>query len=114
MAGSSIEQKIRQMNREILQLKTAHPVASNMITFYQEFTFDNDLDNKTHRYEITYVDGTQPILTVEAYSNNAWDLLFSDVVNNKQIMYDMNASHSGGEKFGIISTRQIYSIRKLS
>lgn len=113
MAGSNIEQKIRQMNREILRLKTAHPVAANMITYYYEFTFDNDSDNQNHQYEISYASGTQPILTVEAYSNRSWELLFGEVANDKQIMFDMDASHSNDEKFGIISTRQIIAIRKL-
>lgn len=111
---TNLDKKIRELNREILALKTAHPVASNMITFYGSFEFDADYDFKTHIYEITYVDGAQPIMTFSAFHNRTWDILFGVPSGNKQIMYDMDASHEEGDIFTLFSTRKIVSVRKLN
>lgn len=111
----SLESKIREFNREILRLKTAHPVASSMITFYGVYDYAGDDDGKTHVYEITYVDGEQPILTTEAFSDRIYEILFGEPVGNKQLMYDMDAHHTVGfDKFALFSTRQILSVRKIS
>ena len=110
----NLEKKIRSMNREILAIKTAQPVVANMITYYGEFEWIGDSDLKTHKYEITYVDGTQPIMTFQAFSDRDWDLLFGVPNGNKQIMYDMQAAHSFGSTFALFSTRKIVSVRKLS
>lgn len=111
---TNLDKKIRDMNREILALKTAHPVASNMITFYGSFEFSPDYDFKTHKYEITYVDGSQPIMTFQAYGSRVYELLFAVPEGNKQVMYDMDASHEEGDTFTLFSTRRIVSVRKLS
>lgn len=114
MANNTLDGKIKQFNREILALKTSHPVASNMMTFYYEFTFDNDQDGQNHKYEITYMSGTQPIITVGTFSNNTWDTLLGDVVSDKQVLFDMRAYHENNETYGLVSTRQIMGVRKLS
>lgn len=111
----NIESKIREMNREILNLKTAHNVKSNMITYYGKFTYDMDTDDKTHTYEITYVDGEQPIMTMLIDAPSAYATIFSIPEGNKQIMYDMKADHlSDYTYFSLLSTRRIVSVRKLS
>lgn len=112
-----LEKKIRSMNREILNLKTSHPVASNMITFYGSFNWSPDQTQgySNHIYEITYVAGNQPIMTWIAYSdsNIGW-VKFGEPNGNKQYMYDTGSWHEEGEKFGLLSTRQILGIRKIS
>lgn len=111
---TNLESEIREMNREILNLKTAHQMVSNMITFFGQYTWDGDWDNKNHTYEITYVDGTQPIMTFDAEPHRVYDLLFGEPSGNKQIMYDMDAAHRAGDTYALFSTRQILSIRKIS
>lgn len=110
----NLENKIRELNREILRLKTAHPVASSMITFYGVYNYANDDDGKTHIYEITYVEGEQPILTTQAFGDRVYSNLFGEPVGNKQLMYDMDAHHWGNDQFALFSTRQILGVRKIS
>lgn len=115
--STNIEEKIRDMNREILKLKTAHSLKSNMKTFYGNYTLPNDDDGKTHRYEITYVEGEQPILSsiigVE-YSGSFKPVTMMEPTGNKQILLDMNAHHSNSTKIVILSTRQIVGFRRIS
>lgn len=111
--ATNLDKKIREMNQEILRLKTAHPIVSNMITFYGEYIWDGDWDNKTHIYEITYTIGDQPIMTWEAYPSRGWSLLFGEPSGNKQLMYDMDAAHTQGDTYALFSTRQIVSVRKI-
>lgn len=115
--GMNIENKIREMNREILRLKTSHPIKSNMKTFYGKYNLAKDLDYKTHKYEITYVEGEQPILTtivgVDMTGSSRLNVLMVPN-NNKQIMLDMNAHHSGSTAIILLSTRQILGFRKIS
>lgn len=111
---ANLEGKIRELNREILRLKTAHPVASSMITFHGVYDYAPDDDGKTHIYEITYVEGEQPILTTQAFNDRTWDNLFGEPNGNKQLMYDMDAHHWNDDQFALFSTRQILSVRKLS
>lgn len=114
--AENLDKKIRDLNREILRLKTAHPVASNMLTFYSVFNWDADQDFKNHSYEITYVQGEQPILTIVgfSYAANTGAILFGEPEGNKQMMYDTNGYHEEGDTFGLLSTRQILGIRKIS
>lgn len=118
MTAGNLEQKIRELNKEILMLKTAHPFVSSMITFYGNYTWDGDKTQgySNHIYEITYVDGTQPIMTWLAYSeqsNNGW-VMFGEPNGNKQLMYDTGSWHEVGEKYALLSTRQIIGVRKIS
>ena len=112
----SIESKIRDMNREILCLKTAHQLKSNMITYYGKFEYAPDDDNKTHQYEITYVAGEQPIMTMCIDSPSSYAVILGIPNGNTQIMYDMFAEHTlvPYTYFSLLSTRQIVSVRRLS
>lgn len=112
---NNLESKIRGLNREILNLKTAHPLKANMITFYGEYHYKHEWDNRNHKYEITYVEGDQPIITFQLYNGSFFDSIFGEPVGNKQIMYDINAAHAEGKDlFVLASTRQILSVRYIS
>lgn len=113
----NIESKIKEFNREILRLKTQHPVKSNMKTFYGKYQFYPDTDNKTHEYEITYVEGSQPILTTligVEFTGATRTIIFTEPVGNKQIMLDMVAHHDQDLNFYLLSTRQILGVRRIS
>lgn len=111
---SNLEQKIKELNKEVLRLKTAHPVAATMITFYGEYPCAF-LDDRNHVYEITYVGGTQPIMTFDAHSLNfLGELLFGEPVGNKQYIYAIGEYLAEETTFALFSTRQILSVRPIS
>ncbi len=114
--ADNLESKIRELNREILRLKTAHPVVSNMITFYGIFTWPNPGGAKLLSFEITYVDGTQPIMTWigYAYNTNPGYVNFGEPSGNKQIMYACAPSVEEGHNYSLFSTRKILGVRRLS
>lgn len=114
--ADNLESKIKELNREILRLKTAHPVASNMITFYGVFKMPDPGSAKIMKLEITYVEGNQPIMTWIGYSfnSNSGYINFGEPVGNKQIMYAASPSIETGENYSLFSTRQILGIRRVS
>lgn len=109
--ADNLESKIRELNREVLNIKTSHPIASNMITFYGTFTWAGGEKS----YEITYVEGSQPIMTWILYSklSNTGYVIFKEPIGNKQIMID-ELGNGQGETFALLSTRQILSVRVVS
>ena len=110
----SIESKIRDMNREILALKTEHPFVSDMITYYGTFTFAF-MDEGNHVYEITYVQGEQPILTFDVTSfGSTGELLFGEPVGNVQLMYSFEEYETFEPLIALCSTRQIISVRPIA
>lgn len=113
---ANIEQKIREMNREILRIKTSHPVKSNMKTFWGNYNFLQSSTLSTHTYEITYADGTQPILTIiaNALNGNEFEVIFREPSGNKQIMIDTGGHHESDTRYTLLSTRQILGVRRLS
>lgn len=106
--ADNLESKIRELNREILRLKTSHPIASNMITFYGVYSWAGG----ERTYEITYVEGDQPIMTWALFSKmgNTGYVLFREPVGNKQIMVD-ELGNEQGETFVLLSTRKILGVR---
>lgn len=110
---NNIESKIRAMNREILDLKTAHPVVSSLRTFYGVFTFREGSRTGTDIYEITYASGTNTIMT---WSGWAWNvsqggLLLGAPLDDKQRFYDIDPYHFENDTFSIFSTRPILSVQ---
>jgi hypothetical protein len=111
----TLEKKVRDLNREILNLKSSHLLKSNMITFIGKFNYHPDWDNQNHYYEITYVEGNQPIITCPVFKDRFFEsLLFLEPQGNKQIMIDIDATHYEGRSFILESTRQILSVRYIS
>lgn len=118
----TIEKKIREMNREVLRLKTSHPMSSGMKTFWGEYTLELEQTqnrSNTFYFEITYVDGSQPILTnlMANYNSTTWlgMMVLESPSNNKQIL----AIWSAGwleyiVEVVISSTRQILGVRRVS
>lgn len=109
---STIESKIRELNREILRLKTAHPVASSLRTFYGIYTFVEGARTGTDVYEITFVDGANTIMTWNGWTwgVDQGGLTFGEVMNNKQRFYDIEPFHGSDDEYTIFSTRQILSV----
>lgn len=111
MTAGNLESKIRELNREILRLKTSHPIASNMITFYGIYAWAGG----ERTYEITYVEGNQPIMTWVLFSklSSTGYILLREPVGNKQIMID-ELGNGQGETYALLSTRQILGVRLIS
>lgn len=110
----TLESKIRSMNREILQIKTSHMVASSLKTFYGVYYYDADFDNLTHIYEISYAPGTNTIMTWLGWSWGTSSTVLGEIINNKQYLYDIHPLHtSNTDTFALFSTRQIVGVRKI-
>lgn len=122
----TLEKKIRSLNREVLALKTSHPLKSWFKTFWHELTIEIPANEhqQTLYYEITYIDGDQPILTDVAASIDenmigfAWPGIFNleSPVGNKQIFVVFSYAESDGLNVYATfqSTRQIMSIRRIN
>lgn len=122
----TLESKIRAMNREVLALKTSHPLKSFFKTFWSELEIEIPADEnvQTIYYEITYVDGSQPILTDvaasvdEEFIGNSWSGMFNlqSPVGNKQIFVVWDFTEPDGLTIYATfqSTRQIMAIRKIA
>jgi hypothetical protein len=118
----TLEKKIRELNREILRLKTSHPMASGMKTFWAEHTFELE-EVSPHAYtsyyfEITYVDGNQPILTDWMPLENSWTwvgmAILEAPMNNKQLFVVWDSGYGGIIEVAFNSSRQILGIRKVA
>ena len=111
----TIEETIREYNREILALKTSHNVASTLKTYLGIFSYVAGTDENIHLYEITYEDGTNPIMTWTAWADNSrtGDLVLTVPQNNKQILYDIRPTHDEDDEFALFSTRTISSVRRI-
>lgn len=122
----TLENKIRMFNREILALKTSHPLKSYFKTFWAEFTITIPVSdhNITQYYEITYVDGSQPILSDVGASigkdeiGQSWAGMYNleSPVGNTQVLvvWSYYQTEETTIYATIQSTRQIVSIRRLS
>lgn len=122
----NLEKKIRTLNREILALKTAHPLKSFFKTFWAEFEIEIPVSDHyvSQYYEITYVDGSQPILadigasTDENFIGQSWPGMFNleSPSGNKQILVIWSYDQPDGLTLyaTIQSTRQIMSIRRIA
>lgn len=112
---NTLENQIREMNKEILNLKTGHLVVSSMITYHGWFNFVESEESQTVIYEITYVEGNQPIITFTGYADGIQgELTFGEPDGNKQLMYDFEGWHTAPyNRFELLSTRQILSIRRV-
>lgn len=110
----TLESKIREMNREILRIKTAQPLGSSMKTFYASYRLDYDGDEQLHTYEITYRPSSQPIMT-QIYCDTSDGLVLFEPVGDKQIMSDLKTAQIEIERTVMLcSSRQIMGVRKLS
>lgn len=110
----TLESKIRSLNREILQIKTSHAVASSLKTFYGVYYYDADFDDYTHIYEISYTPGTNTIMTWLGWSWGTSSTVLGEIRNDKQFLYDIQPLHtSSSDTFALFSTRQILSVRKI-
>lgn len=118
----TLENKIRELNREILRLKTSHPMSSGMKTFWGEYTLElEQTQNRSHTFyfEITYVEGAQPILTniMTNYNSTTWIgmMVLESPSNNKQILAIWSA---GWQEYIleiiISSSRQILGVRRIN
>lgn len=116
MTAGNLESKIREFNRAILQIKTSHPVVSNMIAYWGKYTWPDPGSSKLLKFEITYVDGGQPIITWigETFSGTVGYILFGEPSGNKQIMWAGSSSVVAGENYTLYSTRKIIGIRRIS
>lgn len=122
----TLENKIRAMNREVLALKTFHPLKSYFRTFWSEYDIEIQASEhyQTIYYEITYIDGGQPILTDigatidESGIGEAWPGMFNleSPNNNKQIVVIWSYAQSEDLTLHMTvqSTRQIMSIRRIA
>lgn len=118
----TLEKKIRELNREILRLKTSHPMASGMKTFWAEHTFELEEITphayKSYYYEITYVDGYQPILTdwMPLANSNTWVgmAVLEAPVNNKQLFVVWDTGYGQIIEIAFNSSRQILGIRRVN
>lgn len=118
----TLEKKIRELNREILRLKTSHPMASGMKTFWAEHTFE--LEEVTphattsYYFEITYVDGYQPILTDWMPLENSATWIGMAVLeapaNNKQLFVICDTGYGEILELAFNSSRQILGIRRVN
>jgi hypothetical protein len=123
----TLEKKIKEMNREILRLKTSHPMASGMKTFWAEHTFELEAYVSdpyapavyhSYYFEITYIDGAQPILTdwTPLYNSNVWlgMAVLEAPSNNKQILVIWDTGYGNIVELAFNSSRQILGIRRIN
>ena len=122
----TLEKKIRMLNREILALKTSHPLKSFFRTFWAEFTITIPVSDysQIQYYEITYADGSQPILADVGASideegiGQAWPGMFNleSPIGNKQILVVWSYYQTEEQTIyaTIQSTRQILGVRKIN
>ena len=124
--SDSIEKKVREYNREILQIKTSHPLSSGMKTFWAQHTFEleqlvpSEYDPAiyhTYYFEITYMDGNQPILAAIATNYNSYTMpgmfILESPIGNKQVLAIWDTGYGSIVEAIINSSRQILGIRKL-
>lgn len=122
-----LDKKIRELNREILALKTSHPMASGMKTFWGEFTLEleayvhdeyDPAQFHTYYFEIEFVEGQQPILTnvFANYNTTTWIgmMVLESPYNNKQILAVWDTGYGNIIEIALSSSRQILGLRRVS
>jgi len=61
---NELDDLMKSMERELLDLKTNHAVKSDLKTFQQDFYISgSELYAPPHLYRVTYEDGPQPIIS---------------------------------------------------
>lgn len=121
----TLEKRIRELNREILRLKTSQPLVAGMRTFWAEHTFEleakvTDQDSSaiytSYYFEITYTEGEQPILTDVGASPDTGTWLGMAILeepsNNKQSLVIWDTGYGNTVDLWFSSTRQILGIRR--
>lgn len=122
----TLEKRIRELNREILRLKTSQPLISGMKTWWAQHTFELEAIvpdpyspqvNTSYYFEITYADGTQPILTDVGVvaDTNVWLAMavLEEPVGNKQVFVIWDTGYGSTVDLWFSSTRQIMGIRRI-
>lgn len=110
----TLEKKIRELNREVLRLKTSQPLGSSMKSFYSTLTITYPGDGKNHEYEITYADGEQPILTNIYSSTTNMFVLLKPNGNVQRLIDSRTYAIEVTSSITILSSRQILGVRKIS
>ena len=127
----TLEKKIRELNREILALKTSQPLVAGMRTFWAQYIFELEAlvpdpydppIHTTYYYEITYSSGSQPILTDIGSSidmdpdSGVWlgMAVLESPKDNKQILAIWSTGYGDTVAFWFCSTRQILGVRKIN
>ena len=117
----TLEKKIREMNREILRLKTSQPLVAGFKTWWAAYELElepvDPEETTTYYYEITYADGEQPILTEWGVvsESTVWVgmAVLESPVGNKQVIAFWDTGSGIDIHLWFSSTRQILSIRKI-
>lgn len=107
----SLDNTIKKMNREILALKTSQPLSSSMRTFYHLMTVTLT-DEELQYFEITYVPGTQPIMT-RAYCDSSANIVLFSVDGDKQ-RFCNSRTYNGETDILLLTTRQILGVRRVA
>lgn len=118
----TLEKKIREINREVLRLKTSQPMVAGFKTWWASYEFTLEAiepaQSTTYYYEITYVDGEQPILAEWGVNQNSavWTgmAVLESPVGNKQIIAFWDTGYGETIDIWFSTTRQIMSIRKVA
>lgn len=105
--------KIAEIDRELLNLKTAQKIPANIkgASYVFNVAMDGQGDvyrNGMYQYRITYGDGIQPILSEFYYEGTVWAQQPSG--NTQRIFL---YSHINGAPCTITSTRPIVSVSKV-
>lgn len=102
-------ERYNNIQREILELKTAHTSRSNMRTFFKSATIPQMQSFVATTIRLTYADGTQPIMTTTIGtssliplrpSGNTQDFIVAEEIGS--LVYEQEAY--------FLSTRKIESI----
>lgn len=127
--SETLESRVRALNKEILALKTFQPVFSGIKTFWTRQAFELEAKvqdpyspaiKTSYYYEITYVEGNQPILTQigtylsEEEGTSSWEgmAVLGSPVGNKQKLIFFDWGYGSKIELWFNSSRQILSIRR--
>lgn len=102
---NQLDELVKSTEREILDLKTAHKVKSDIVTYQMEFDIPGgSMYAPMHLFRVAYEDGTQPIISFVS----DWGVVFGSESANTQLL--MTPVLVQAWTCTLVSTRPIKSI----
>lgn len=111
MTINKFDQMMLEIERELLDLKTAKQTASPLVNFVSAYQ-DTTSTTGTH-YRLTYGDGNEPIFATFTSPRTSVIYVFRTPTGNTQLLDVYDLASSASTVFAFASTRPIISIEKL-
>lgn len=106
----TFQERYNEFKQELLDLKTAHDMRSNMRTFFMDVYFPETYNFQATTFRVTHADGDQPILTTVVGQHSIIPL--EPVGNVQDFVYaEKYGTYLFGDYLSFMSTRQILSIQ---